>query len=472
MNAEGINRSRLNIVWRMTQQSGHCLAPALISVALLLPHLFASNHSTAPLQLGLPRVFSGDEPHYLLAINSLVIDGDLDLSNNYAAVHKGATQAGQRWARYRTLDHHTVWFEHGVRRYWWNVYEGAHWDRDSQDNPVPRLRQGASPPPDGQPEYPTHSPGLALLLTPFLLPFRGSQFIEPVAIYCSGLAVVLSMFMFRSLIKSYNHNIHSLNLVTAVTFLGTPIWHYGRTLFTEPYLLLFTIASYDFALQKKVPLIAGVFIGLGMLMKPPFALLMIPLLGIYVIRRELLSAALLLLPVCLSFAAILYFNQLMFGSPARVPLAWEHGSFLTGAIGMLFSVQYGLLIVAPAIVIVFAVWPSFFKAHPRDGIVIASAVIVWFVFFASYAYWSGAVCYGPRYLVPVLPLLFVGLANLPHTSLWQNRWGRYGTIIICALSIGINAIAAMKYWKYWDSNPLLSATYYTYSHSSRFMRAD
>src|ERR1700722_8215634 len=110
---------------------------------LLLPLVFYSPQSTAPLHLGFPHVFSGDETHYLVIINSVITDGDLDLTNNYAAVHNGAAQAGQTFIG-STLDHHTVWFENSVRMKWSQKYETdpARWDRDAKGHPVPRLRAG------------------------------------------------------------------------------------------------------------------------------------------------------------------------------------------------------------------------------------------------------------------------------------------------------------------------------------------
>ena len=76
--------------------AGARLWPLVLVIALLLPLGFGSNRSDAPLGLGLPRVHSGDEVHYLVALNSVIVDGDLDLANNYAGVHAGSGQAGRR----------------------------------------------------------------------------------------------------------------------------------------------------------------------------------------------------------------------------------------------------------------------------------------------------------------------------------------------------------------------------------------
>jgi hypothetical protein len=444
------------MIIKMPMQSkySNLCSPVLVIVLLLLPLAFSSPRSTAPLHLGLPHVFSGDEPHYLVIINSVIIDGDLDLANNYVAVHNGAAQAGHDFIG-STLDHHTVWFENGVRINWFRKYETnpARWDRDAEGHPVPRLRAGQAPPSVGHAEFSTHPPGVVLLLAPILFPFRASQYVEPLAICCSAGAIVIAMFMFRPLARKYNINEHSINLITAVTFLGTPIWLYGRTLFNEPYLLLFTVGAYSLSLRGKSSFLSGAFIGVGMLMKPPFALLIIPLFLMYVVRRDLKSAALLMLPALAALAVILWLDDFMFGSPWRASQDWLQGSVLAGMTGMLFSPRYGYLITAPAIIVAFAAWPGFVRAFPHDAAVLALGVTLYFLFFASYADWSGAFAYGSRYVIPILPLVFVALARLPDTF-WQRRWTRLGIVSICVASISINAIAAMPYWKYWDSNPV------------------
>lgn len=448
------------------------LVPALVSLALLLPLLFASPRSTTFLHLGLPRVFTGDEPHYLVMINSMLLDGDLDLANNYGAAHEGAPQAGKYFSGDPFLAHHTVWFEHGLRRIWYQIYEldPARFGHDDHGRPVPQLRPGETPPLPTHPEFSTHPPGVTLLLAPILFPFRGSKYIEPLAIGCSALAMVLAMFLFRSLTQKYSSDIHAIDRAAVVAFLGTPAWFYGRTLFNEPYLLLFAIGAYSVALRGKSPLLAGGFIGLGVLMKPPFALLIIPLCLMYLAGRDLRSAVLLLLPPLVSVTAVLSLNNDMFGSPWRAPQEWLQGSLFTGAAGIFFSLQYGYLITAPAIVIALASWPVFFRAYPRDAIVLALAIMLYFVFFASYATWSGATCYSARYTIPVLPLLFIALVKFPETWLWQKRWTRYGTVAICTMSVVINGVASLPYWKYWDSNPVLAMM--ESRHLPAFIRID
>ncbi|HJT23092.1 MAG TPA: hypothetical protein VJ873_00835, partial [bacterium] len=46
-------------------------------------------------RFGLPHIKGGDEPHYLTMINSLLMDRDLNLTNNYKAARKGSWQVGK-----------------------------------------------------------------------------------------------------------------------------------------------------------------------------------------------------------------------------------------------------------------------------------------------------------------------------------------------------------------------------------------
>ena len=87
------------------------------------------------------------------------------------------------------------------------------------------------------------------------------RLVEPAAVTCSTLAIILAFFLFRSLLQNYA-DLVTVNLTAVVAFLGTPAWAYGRTLFSEPYLLLFAVGAYWASLRKRNPFLSGVFIAL------------------------------------------------------------------------------------------------------------------------------------------------------------------------------------------------------------------
>lgn len=427
----------------------------LTCALLLLPMIFASPQEPGFGHIGIPCVFSGDEPHYLVTINS-VLNGRLDTAQTYQAVHDGAPYAGWYFSGWR-LDHHTVWFEGDQRRQWSGVYDvdPSHWDRDGSGKYVPRLAApDVVPPAPGHPEYSTHPYGLALMLAPVLFPFRNTVWVEPMAILCSGLVTIAALLFFRALAFKYTSDRMTVNLAGLVTFLGTPAWCYGRSLFNEPYLLMFAIGAYSLALRNRLPLVVGLFIGLGMLMKPTFLVFLVPLWFRALWYRRI--ADLLLLPVAplLAFITILSLDQIMFGSPWRSMQAWMPGNFLTGAVGNLISLKYGYLVTSPVLLVALMCWPAFFMKQRPDAIVLGAAVLIHYSFLSCWGNWAGPTCYGARYMVPLIPLVLIALVELPNLRLWQSLSFRYAAMSLGAISIILNGIAAMPYWAYWDSNPV------------------
>ena len=85
-------------------ESMFACAIACLALLLLAP-LFVSRCIEKPFSLGLPVVETGDEPHYLVLINSVISDGDFDLANNYRDVHRGGLLAGRKFTG-APLDHH------------------------------------------------------------------------------------------------------------------------------------------------------------------------------------------------------------------------------------------------------------------------------------------------------------------------------------------------------------------------------
>jgi len=70
-----------------------------------------------------PAAFSGDEPHYMLVVNSLLFDHDLDLRPDYERVRHGSSMPATAY-RGQTLHHHSMLVNRrtGRRARWLDVY--------------------------------------------------------------------------------------------------------------------------------------------------------------------------------------------------------------------------------------------------------------------------------------------------------------------------------------------------------------
>ena len=203
-------------------------APVTKPLEIALPHLVLGPVIVSP-----PLVLSGDSPHYLVIVNSLLSDGDLDVSNNYLQAEKGSLDAGTRF-RGKSLDHH-VDHAKGGREYSW------------------------------------HSPYLPLLLAAFAWPLRGTPWVEPACIWLTMLAGIATIWLFGLLIESRclkdrsgSAGAQSLLLLA----LATPLWCYSRDLWTEAWLA----AAWTALLLVRTPLASFFICFVGILLRYPFGL--------------------------------------------------------------------------------------------------------------------------------------------------------------------------------------------------------
>lgn len=104
----------------------------LLGVALALP-LFLSRGPNGAIS-GPPLVTSGDEPHYLLMLHSLVSDHDLDLSNNYDRARLGSVDVGAGRIGVG-IDHQVAWYD--SKGVWWGWVQVYDYERDAKHKPVP-----------------------------------------------------------------------------------------------------------------------------------------------------------------------------------------------------------------------------------------------------------------------------------------------------------------------------------------------
>lgn len=411
---------------------------------LLLAPLCVSRCVEKPFSLGLPVVDTGDEPHYLVLCNSVISDGDFDLANNYRDVHRGGPQAGRKFAG-EPLDHHVNWYQGDQLVKWWQAYEmdAEQWNRDSDGHPVPTPNGDPRFRPVSEKEYSQHSVGLAVLLAPFLFAFRGTSVVEPAAIFCSGLATVAGCCFWCWLVKRYTTSPAHVLAAATVAYLGSPLWHYGLVLYSESFLAFFGIAAFALALRADQYALAGLFLGAGALVKAPFGLFAVPLLGDALLRRRWRQACACALPVACALFLATYWNQQMYGGWFKNPQEWEPGSLLAGVTGLAFSWEHGLLLVSPSLFLVPLVLPEWFRNHRRDAILITLAILLYGGLMASWAQWWGGTCYSARLILPIVPFLFAPLALLFDSKVWvTHRLVRWAGTALATVSIVFGAIAA------------------------------
>ena len=352
-----------------------------------------------PVYLGRPVTLTGDSPHYLLIVNSLVEDRDLDLSNNHRQVAEGDWDAG---TRYRGFPF------------------GKHVDVD-------RFGRALS----------IHPPFMPMLLAALLWPFQGSEWVESLSIYLCMLVVLGGVYAFMR----WKPEHANWGLVLG---LGTPLFWYGRDLWTEPWQA--TIWILLLACQS-LPLLALLALS-GTMIKYSFVVVPFTMGALDLWRGQrkrglvLCSCALGGLLAAYMFAqyafrftdhfdlfhmayhhgvggyeAIEHFpaSKLSSGFGAAFDrLAAFFGSFRgQGLRGLLFSPSQGLLPFFPFLA--WGLW-SF-----RKGGRVYLPAMAYFLIHASYMGWSAGTGFSTRYLVPVLPVLVLGVAEAKRWPRWLFR---------------------------------------------------
>jgi hypothetical protein len=202
----------------------------------------------------------------------------------------------------------------------------------------------------------------------------------------------------------------------ALTVFGTLLLPYVATGFSEPSVGL-AIALGLIGVQTNRPVLVGAASGLALMMRVDSAILVVPVLGVatWVAGARSWQAALrfcvALMPAVIVTAA---YNTLRFGAPWRTGyfFATFNHPLVAGLYGLLFSPAAGVFIYVPLLPLALV---GLFLAMRRLPLLASTALVLLALRILVYAKWYGWAAYwtwGPRYLVPAMPVLAVGLIEV------------------------------------------------------------
>jgi hypothetical protein len=104
-----------------------------------------------------------------------------------------------------------------------------------------------------------------------------------------------------------------------------------------------------------------------------------------------------------------------------------HTPLLTGLYGFLLSPAKSVFLFSPPIFLAIPGLRWLWRRQRALAIVAGVTPIVYLMFFARYTQWEGGYCIGPRYLVPPLALLCLGLGPILGAG---SRWTRYAAVVL------------------------------------------
>jgi len=232
--------------------------------------------------------------------------------------------------------------------------------------------------------------------------------------------------------------------IAAIILFGTIVFPYSTMLFAHIPAALFLLLA--FTLLETRPVAAGVAAGIAVACFYVCALAaaILVLLAFSYQRRTAIRFLIGMAPFGCLMAA---YQWICFGSPFRTSVEastpFTHGGYLFGVItipstdalyGITLSPYRGLFFVSPVLLLAFFGLAAMKRNAEYWSLV---AIVTTFVLvIASFNGWHGGFAFGPRYLVPIVPLLGIAMMAVRLRRLWIVI-----AIVAAIVSFGLNFIA-------------------------------
>lgn len=257
---------------------------------------------------------------------------------------------------------------------------------------------------------------------------------------------------------------------TLVLGLGTPCLIYARSPYAEALQTFSLLYLYEKILEQKDEItysgMALVGMSAGILFNTKLVyILLFPLGFIYLFyihsfqsrpnnTRRLLSglgvAALAFLPFLL---LVLFHNWVKTGSPLRT--GWYpgqrgvfSGDLWAGVFGLWLSPGKGLLWYAPPLFLGLVGLRRSLARWPAETVLALAIAATVTAFSAKYQVWHGGFCWGPRYLVPIVPLVLLWAVPGVGAERAERAASARKALIggLCAAGLLVQLLGCALYW--------------------------
>lgn len=284
----------------------------------------------------------------------------------------------------------------------------------------------------------------------------------------NGVVVAAACALLYLLVLELGYAARTALGVALVVGLASPLLVYTKTFFTEPLATLgLTLLAWGMARWRNRPdvrnaALAGLGLGIAVLTKTAhLVLLPVIVAAAWIAARDRaptrsrggwtthVLAAVGALALVLALLAVL--NVARFGSPFETGYGREVGfwssPWLEGLLGQLIGPGRGLLVYFPAVLLAAAGTPALLRRAPWVALLGWGGLLTFLGVYCRWHAWEGGWCWGPRFLVPVLPLLAVPLAawweaprgETPN----QRRIARGGGVVLVAVGALFNWIGTL-----------------------------
>jgi hypothetical protein len=206
-------------------------------------------------------------------------------------------------------------------------------------------------------------------------------------------------------------------MVTLVAALATIVFPYARLFFPESILTACLVLAL-WAVWTGHVWVASFALGVGIVTRAGFAIYMPVFVWLVWMTMPRWNIGLLVMFPLLAAAGLLYHNYLRFGTIWETGYEGEGGFTGLGWLGLLFSPGKSIFIYSPPLILGAVLWYRFRQRFR----VLADSMLLMFVvgigFYGAWWAWHGGWVWGPRLLVPLVPLWCLPFGVMPIRRQW------------------------------------------------------
>ncbi|UCF78327.1 MAG: hypothetical protein JSW03_09515 [Candidatus Eiseniibacteriota bacterium] len=282
--------------------------------------------------------------------------------------------------------------------------------------------------------------------------------------FAAAIAVVLLLHVCFCL----GHGVKS-SLALALAFgFSTPIWVYSKGFLTEPITTALLLGSvlglllFKRSGRRRHLVVAGLCVGMTVLVKYAMLLAAVPIVIFFVSscfpmkhRSSELSALSGLgrllafgIPLALCAMVALWYNQARFGTVlesgygVEVSRAGFGTPLLVGLFGQLFSSGKSIFLYAPVLVLSWSGFAVFKRKFGAEALLFASVFIINVLFYSKFLSWAGDGSWGPRYLIPFVPLLLVPVGSLLSSpTVGRLTWAAFVLLAVVGFLVQVGGVS-------------------------------
>ena len=252
--------------------------------------------------------------------------------------------------------------------------------------------------------------------------------------FFNAVVAALLLALFYRAARSLGTGVQAALDATLMLALTTPLWPYAKTFTAEPLQMLGLLMVLDgSARAAQGEARAAWAAGWGLLVATTVKLSMLPLALVCLLPLTRARWTAWLPPALMLIAALALnaaYNHARFGTflesgyGAQATWASHTTPLPTGLYGLLVSSGKGVMWFAPALWLAIPGWIAMRRGGPIHARVVAAVAAAWaiaLVLYGTFEHWAGDGSFGPRYLMPLVPLAFLPVAWFMDQGGWWRR---------------------------------------------------